>query len=147
MGQPFATSAAAVACARIGKPDEGLGLLARARQTALECGEHHWEAELYRLEGELLLIASDTNQSKAMSCFHGAIRLARQQKAKSFELRAAMSLARLLMRQGNRESAIANLVDVYHWFTEGFETHDLKEAGDLLNRLTRSMRNRNEGFA
>jgi predicted ATPase len=95
-----------------------------------------WEAELYRLKGELLLqqtVVPDVQQAEA--CFHQALAIARRQQAKSLELRAAMSLARLWQRQGKRVEAYRMLVEVYGWFTEGFDTADLREAKALLDAL------------
>jgi len=95
-------------------------------------GERWYEAELYRLKGELLLQQHADHQAEAETCFHHAIEIARNQQAKSFELRAATSLARLWQRQGKREEAQQVLGEVYGWFTEGFDTADLQEAKALL---------------
>jgi len=85
---------------------------------------------------KLELQQSSGNSTAAESCFQQAIRIARAQEAKSFELRAATSLARLYQRQGKRREAYDLLAPVYHWFTEGFDTADLKDAKALLEELT-----------
>ena len=96
-------------------------------------GERWYEPELYRLKGVLLLQQSLDNQAEAESCFHHAITIDRSQQAKSFELRAATSLARLWQSQGQREEAQQVLGDIYGWFTEGFDTADLQDAKALLD--------------
>jgi predicted ATPase len=92
--------------------------------------------ELYRLKGELLLQQSSDNQSEAASCFHHAITIAQPQSAKSWELRAATSLARLWQSQDKRQDAYDLLAPVYAWFTEGFDTADLRDAKALLDELS-----------
>jgi predicted ATPase len=100
-------------------------------------GERYWEAELYRLKGELLLRrASPTEEVEAW--FRQALTVAQHQHAKSLELRAAMSLARLWERQGKRATAHELLAPIYGWFTEGFDTADLQEAKALLEALASS---------
>ena len=98
-------------------------------------GERFYEAELYRLQGELLLAQSARQTAEAEACFHQALDVARHQQAKSLELRAAMSLTRLWQRQGKRDAARQLLTEVYGWFTEGFDTADLQEAQALLAAL------------
>ena len=116
--------------------EEGLTLLAEALDFVSKTGEHFYEAELYRLRGELLLKSeAHYPSSEAASCFRQAIEIGRQQSAKSLELRAAMSLARLWQKQGNCEEARQMLAKIYGWFTEGFDTHDLKDAKALLDEL------------
>ena len=110
-------------------------MLAEALTLADTTGERWYESELYRLKGELLLQQSSDNQAEAESCFAQAIAIARSQQAKSFELRAATSLVRLWHQQGKRHEARQVLGDVYHWFTEGFDTADLKDAKALLEAL------------
>ncbi len=95
-----------------------------------------WEAELYRLRGELLLAQTSENQGVAESCFKQALEFAQRQQAKSWELRAAMSLSRLWQLQGKKEEARDLLSETYGWFTEGFDTADLKEAKALLDELS-----------
>ena len=100
-------------------------------------GDQHCKAEVYRLQGELLQHVEDGVQRAVTpeACFHRALDIARQQHAKSFELRAAMSLARLWQRQGKRQEAYDLLAPIYGWFTEGFDTADLQEARVLLAEL------------
>jgi predicted ATPase len=94
-----------------------------------------WEAELHRLRGELLLQHSVASPEEAETCFQQALDVARRQEAKSLELRAAMSLARLWHQQGKRAEAKALLAPIYGWFTEGFDTADLQEAKALMEEL------------
>jgi class 3 adenylate cyclase/predicted ATPase len=119
----------------IGEPEAGLTVLAAALALIGTTGERWYEPELYRLKGILLLQQSSDNQAEADSCFHHAISIARSQQAKSFELRTATSLARLWQQQGKRQEAYDLLAPVYNWFTEGFDTLDLKDARALLDEL------------
>jgi len=98
-------------------------------------GERWYESELYRLKGALLLQQSSDNHAEAVSCFQHAISTAQNQQAKSLELRAAMSLSRLWQQQGKCQEAHDLLAPVYNWFTEGFDTPDLKDAKALLDEL------------
>src|SRR5438128_1068082 len=128
----------AEACAHAGQRDEGLRLVTEALERAQQSGERSWEAELYRLKGELLVHAEGGVQNTAVTaeeCFHQALAVARRQQAKSFELRAALSLSRLWQQQGQRDAARELLAPLYHWFTEGFDTADLQEAKALLEAL------------
>jgi len=132
--QPYLLSLLAEACGETGRLDEGLSALAEA----LAADEHEnrdYEAESHRLKGELLLKQDDSNAAVAQSCFERAVEIAHRQSAKSLELRATMSLARLLALQGRRDEARTTLADIYNWFTEGFDTADLKEAKALLEEL------------
>jgi predicted ATPase len=95
----------------------------------------YYEAELHRLNGELLLQQSADNATEAESCFQQAISIAQNQSAKSWELRAATSLARFWQSQGKRDEARELLAPVYEWFTEGFDTADLIDAKSLLDEL------------
>ena len=106
-------------------------MLAEALITSINSGERWPEAELYRLKGELLLMENKA-EGEAEECFHQAIKIARQQQAKSWELRAVKSLSQLWWKQGKQEEARRLLVETYNWFTEGFETSDLKEARALI---------------
>jgi len=117
------------------QPEVGLTALAEALAVVDTTGERWYEPELYRLKGVLLLQQSSDNQADAESCFHHALEIARTQQAKSFELRTATSLARLWQQQGKRQEAHDLLAPVYHWFTEGFDTVDLKDAQALLEAL------------
>ena len=94
------------------------------------------EAELYRINGELLLRQAVPDKELAETCFDKAIEVARRQQAKSLELRAAMSLSRLWKRQGKKEEARQLLAEIYGWFTEGFDTADLKAAKALIDELS-----------
>jgi predicted ATPase len=120
---------------RTGTPDDGLGVLDEALAIASKSGERFYEAELHRLQGELLLVGRARNEPRAEKCFREALGIARRQEAKSFELRAASSLAHLWIKQGRRAEARNLLAPVYGWFTEGFETPDLKDAKALLDEL------------
>jgi predicted ATPase len=127
----------AEAYGEMGQTEEGLTVLAEALAVVDKTGERYWEAELHRLKGELLLRrASPTEEAEA--CFRQALAVAQHQQAKSLELRAAMSLARLWQHQGKRAAAHALLVPIYGWFTEGFDTPDLQEAKALLEELSQS---------
>jgi predicted ATPase len=114
---------------------EGLVLLTRVFSLVNQMQERVFEAELHRLKGELLLQQSLDNATEAETCFHHAISIAQNQSAKSWELRAATSLARLWQSQGKRNEARQLLAPVYNWFTEGFDTADLKDAKALLDEL------------
>jgi predicted ATPase len=115
-------------------PAEGLSTLAEALALVEETGERHWEAELHRLRGELLLM--QRNEAEAEASFHKAIEVARRQQAKSWELRATVSLCRLQRQQGRVGEARQALAEIFGWFTEGFDTPDLREARDLLEQLS-----------
>jgi predicted ATPase len=117
-----------------GETEIGLGLLCEAIQLAEKTDEHVFEAELHRLQGDLL--CQSQRPSEAEAEFARAIKIARQQQAKSWELRAATSLARLWRDQGREAEARDLLAPVYGWFTEGFDTRDLVEAKALLAELT-----------
>jgi predicted ATPase len=100
-----------------------------------EKGERWWEAEILRLRGELLLKRNPSGLVEAQPSLERAIEIARKQGAKSSELRAAISLARLLRETDRREEARQIITEIYGWFTEGFDTPDLKEAKALLEEL------------
>jgi predicted ATPase len=137
---PGALGSLAVAQAKAGQLQEGLTTLAKALDLVAETEEHHWEAELYRLRGELLLAQGDEDKAKASlqaeRCFQHAIAVARRQQAKSWELRATTSLARLWRKQGRVDEARQMLAEIYGWFIEGFGTADLQEAKALLKELS-----------
>ena len=117
------------------QPEEGLTVLVEALATVDNTGERNWEAELHRHKGDLLLMQQGQNVDEAEECFRQALDIARRQQAKSLELRAAMSLSRLWQQQGKQEEAHQLLAEIYGWFTEGFDTADLKEANVLLKEL------------
>jgi predicted ATPase len=104
--------------------------------TGAETTKESWyEADIHRTAGEIALLAPEPDAAKAEAYFKRALAVARQQQAKSWELRAAMSLARLWRDQGEPQQARELLAPVYGWFTEGFDTRDLKEAKALLTEL------------
>jgi predicted ATPase len=119
----------------LGRLDDGLSALREGLAAADERENRNYEAEMHRLKGELLLKQDDSNSAEAQNCFKRAIETARKQSAKSWELRATTSFARLLARQGHRDEGRAMLADIYGWFTEGFDTADLKDAKALLDQL------------
>jgi predicted ATPase len=133
--RPWFLSLLAEAHGIMGQSEAGLDVLKEALALADTTDDRWCEAELHRLKGELLLQQSADNQSEAEACFHHAIRIAQSQQAKSWELRAATSLARLWQQQGKRQEAHDLLTPVYNWFTEGFDTADLKDAKALLDEL------------
>ena len=149
---------------RVGQAEEGLTALAEALAVVDKMGSDFYEAELYRLKAKLTLpvqsksqASSDKSQAsqgqvrshlapstltpstqaeaEAEACFLKAIEIARKQQAKSLELRAVMSLARLWQQQGKKDEAHQMLAEIYGWFTEGFDTKDLQEAKVLLEEL------------
>jgi predicted ATPase len=135
--QPVYLLLLAEAYTRVGQLREGLAVLADAGSRVDTTGECWREAELHRLRGELLLAVSADHRREAEACFHQALAIARHQQAKSWELRAAMSLSRLWQRQDQRAEARELLAAMYGWFTEGFDTADLREARALLEQLER----------
>jgi len=155
---PASLATLAEAYGKGGKPEEGLQMLPEALTVTSNTGQHHCEAELYRLKGELLLMQESkgqdskgknqkskiktnsrhsalASQGEAEECFLKAIGISQKQQAKSLELRASTSLARLWQQQGKRHEAHSMLSDIYGWFTEGFDTKDLQEAKALLDEL------------
>jgi predicted ATPase len=119
-----------------GQATEGLSTVAEALALINSSGERLYEAELYRLKGELLLQQAPTHDDEIETCFCRALEVAHRQQAKSLELRGAISLGRLWQRQGKRTEARELLAPIYGWFTEGFDTVDLQEARALLEALT-----------
>ncbi|HEV8717577.1 MAG TPA: AAA family ATPase, partial [Candidatus Binatia bacterium] len=157
---PYHQARLAEAHGKARQTEEGLTLLEKALMTAANTGEFWWKAELYRLKGELLLQSrqvqaspeqvqtspgkslvpsphppSSNTRAEAEKCFRQAVDLARRQSAKSLELRAVMSLSRLWQQQGKKDEARRMLAEIYGWFTEGFDTADLREAKALLAAL------------
>jgi predicted ATPase len=118
-----------------GQTSVGLELIEKALEQVSRTGERVWEAELHRLKGELLLTESWNKRREAEQCFRKAVEIAQGLHAKSWELRATMSLARLLAKG---DEARAMLGEIYNWFTEGFDTPDLKDAKALLDQLGNS---------
>ncbi len=125
----------AEACRDTGRTEEGLRVLAEAFDHVAQTGIVYYEPELRRLEGELRLRHDPADAQKAEACFQRAVAIARRTQAKSWELRAATSLARLKRDQGRRGEARDLLAPVFGWFTEGFDTADLQEAKALLDDL------------
>jgi predicted ATPase len=151
MGRAYYLLLLAEACGKTGEVEEGLDALAEVLDFVEKTGERRHEAELYRLRGQLTLqklsvVSSQLSvtdprpltpdpQGEAEACFLKALDIARKQQAKSLELRAATSLARLWQQQGKRKEAHQMLAEIYNWFTEGFDTKDLQEAKALLGEL------------
>jgi predicted ATPase len=165
--RPYYLAMLVDACERGGQVGEGLSAVAEALAQVDKTGERYYEAELYRLKGELTLAQSSvqrlgssvktsqklkvksrksqlpnsqhltpSTQAEAEECFQKAIEVACKQQAKSLELRATMSLARLWQSQGKHHAARTTLSEIYNWFTDGFDTKDLQEAKVLLEELT-----------
>ena len=132
--QPYFIGLMAEAYGIVGQPEEGLKAVVEGLAIVENTGERHCEAELHRQKGELLLALSDENHAEAEACFLKAVKIARRQSAKSIELRTIISLSRL-WQQEKREEAHQRLSEIYGWFTEGFDTADLKEAKVLLEEL------------
>ena len=122
-------------CERAGQTDEALDLVETALEMADRMGERWFEAELRRVQGEWLIAYRREERQRAEACFHRALAVAREQNARVWELRAATSLARLWRDWGKRSEARDLLAPVYDWFTEGFDTPDLKQANALLDGL------------
>ena len=131
---PYFIGLQAAGCEVTGQIEEGLTLLEEALQIVERTGERWLEAELHRQKGELLLRQGHSEAAEELYC--KALDIAREQEAKLWELRAAASLARLRRDQGRRGDARDLLAPIYDWFTEGFDTPDLKEAKVLLDELT-----------
>ena len=120
------------ALSRAGQTVAALETITKALGLASDMGTYWWEAELFRVRGELLLALSMENAAEAQACFERALSIARKQCAKSLELRASVSMTRLARRQGREAQAVLDLAAVYEWFTEGFDAADLIEARELL---------------
>jgi predicted ATPase len=130
----------AVAHVDLGQLDDAQRCIGEALDTIEKTKERWCEAEAYRLTGRIALKAARPDVGKAQDCFERALAVARKQQAKSWELRASMSLARLWRDQGKVQQARELLAPVYGWFTEGFDTRDLKEAKALLDVLEREVK-------
>ena len=138
LGVPSWCTVLAEVSEHLGYAGDGLQALAEAHALIEQHEERWWEAEVARLRGVLLLRQEGAQQEEAEACFQQALDVARRQEAKSLELRAAVSLARLWQQQGKRHEARELLALVYAWFTEGFDTADLQEAKALLGELASS---------
>ena len=135
MWMPLFFSYLALANAEIGQFDQAWANIHEA-MTAVETTKENWcEAEINRIAGEIALLGMEPDATKAEAYFAAALEIARKQKAKSWELRAATSMARLLCAQGRLRAAHEILAPVYGWFTQGFDTLDLREAKLLLEEL------------
>jgi class 3 adenylate cyclase/predicted ATPase len=121
---------------KAGQPEEGLSIVTEALDQTRKIDLRFYEPELHRIKGALLLRKAVPDEGEAEGYFQTAIEVARSQSAKSLELRAAMSLSRLWQQQGKKEEARRMLAEIYGWFTEGFETADLKAAKALLGELS-----------
>jgi predicted ATPase len=133
MGRAYFLALLAEAYGQAAQPEAGLTVLADAFTLVAETEARWWEAELYRLQGELLRQLPRPDVGQAEACFQQALDVARHQQAKALELRAALSLARLWQQHDKRQEAHDLLAPVYGWFTEGFDTPDLQEAKALLD--------------
>jgi len=137
---PYYCTLLAEVSAHLGHLEVGLQALAEAHTLVEQHDERYWEAEIHRLQGILLLRQPGTPPAEAEACFQRALDVARHQEAKSLELRAATSLARLWQQQGKGQEAHDLLAPVYGWFTEGFDTADLREAKALVDTLSENQR-------
>ena len=135
MGRAYFLGLLAEAFGQAAQPESGLTVLADASTLVAETEARWWEAELYRLQGELLRQLPIPDVGQAEACFRQALDVARHQQAKAPELRAALSLAQLWQGQGQRAAAQQLLAEIYRWFTEGFDTVDLQEVKALLEEL------------
>ncbi len=133
---PYFRALLAEILGQVGQVEEAIALLKEALAFVDKTGERFCEAEVHRLIGELLLMRLASNKDKADAAFNEALKIARRQEAKFLELRAATSLARLWGENKERAEAHDLLAPVYGWFTEGFDTADLKDAKLLLDELS-----------
>ena len=133
--RPYFLCLLAEACIETGSFDNGLSALTEALAISDELGIGFSKPEIHCLKGELLLRQNHSSVAEAKRCFERAIEVAQNQNAKSLQLRAITSLARLLRDTQRRDEARTMLADIYNWFTEGFDTADLKDAQALLDEL------------
>ena len=133
--QRFSIALLAHGHARLGRHSEALNMIDKALEHVERSGELDGQAEMLRLKGEILLIGNERAASEPEHCFRTAIELARAQQARWWELRATTSLARLLASRDCRDEARTMLAEIYNWFTEGFDTADLKDAKALIDEL------------
>jgi predicted ATPase len=133
---PWGLALLAEALGNENQGEEALNVLGEALAVSRANGDLMYEAEIYRLKGELLASSGAEDRGEAESCFRRAIEIARGQQAKSWELRAVTSLARLLQKQAKENEAREMLAEIYGWFNEGFDTADLKEAKALFDALS-----------
>jgi predicted ATPase len=135
MWVPYFLTLLAEASGAVSQPETGLRLLAEARTVMDRTQERFYEAEVHRVQGALVLAQAADRHPLAETCFQHALDIAHRQQARSWELRAATSLAYLWQQQGKRAEAYNLLAPIYGWFTEGFDTADLQEARGLLEEL------------
>src|SRR5277367_3815592 len=135
VGMPSTLSILARAYGELGQFDNAWRCIGEAITAVETTKARIWEAQVHRTAGEIALMSPEPDAAKAEGYFDRALAVARKQQAKSWELRAAMSMARLLRDQGKRQEARDLLAPVYGWFTEGFDTLDLKEAKALFDAL------------
>jgi predicted ATPase len=139
VAKPYFLALLAEAELRMGRRADGLRHLGEGLSVAEELSDRFYEVELHRLKGELMLNSGESRcnnaEVEAEKSYRRALQVARDQSAKSWELRAAMSLVRLLQKQNRRAEARAVLAPIYQWFTEGLDTRDLSEAQALLEIL------------
>jgi class 3 adenylate cyclase/predicted ATPase len=136
LAHPFFRGCIAEGCQKAGLIEKGLEEIDEAFKKVEQLGERENEPRLHRLKGELILAQKDVDTQQAENCFLNAQAIAREQKAKLPELQAAMSLCRLWLVKSKKEEARCLLSEIYGWFTEGFETADLKDAKTLLKKLS-----------
>ena len=136
LGFTYFSSILAGAFSRAGSYQEAIDAVAAAREHTRRTGEHFAEPEIERIAGEALILMGAENAAEAEQCLRRAIEIAAEQGAKLFELRATISLARLLQNTGRCDEAHSMLAEIYNSFTEGFDTADLKEAKVLLEELS-----------
>jgi len=135
IGAPAMLAGLAEGLRKVGRHDEALGALALGVAQAEQQGQHFCDAELHRLRAEILLDTHGDAVEEAEALIGQSLKIARRQGSKTFELRAATSLARLWQRQGKHDAARELLAPLYSWFTEGFDTRDLQDARALLAEL------------
>jgi predicted ATPase len=135
LNQPFLLSLLAQTCEKAGETGEAMDLLGKALEIADRSDERWFEAELHRLKGDWIIAHRPAEEAEAEACLHRAVAVAQKQGAKMWELRAATSLAQFRRDHGERRAACDVLAPIYGWFTEGFETPDLREARALLDGL------------
>jgi adenylate cyclase len=135
-GIPYFLALMARALGKTGQFDEAFRAINDAVKLIERTGDRICEAEVPRLKGELVLAQNASDAAEAEQCFRTAIEISRKQHAKSWELRATTSLARLLRDTNRRDEARAMLAEIYNWFAEGFDTADLKDAKALLKELS-----------
>ena len=133
--QTYYATLVAQACLKGGQTEQAYSVLTKELERVRDTGVRYYEAELHRIKGEVLWRHSASSQEEAETCFHTAVDLSHDQGAKSLQLRAIMSLSDLWRQQGKKAQARQMLQEIYGWFTEGFDTADLKEAKELLKRF------------